>query len=228
VRDKKQEQKYSGIENNIIAFDTEKNLNYILQKEINIEGLDVQKGIGFFAGDKDVYIQVLRSYITNTASLLEQIETIDVNDANIMKNYAIIIHGIKGASRNIGAQEIGNKAEALENAARENNINFIQSNNAVFITEVKKFISAARFFIDTTTLENKKTKKETISQDLLKKLLIHCEEGDIEAVDAVIKELSSYEYGSNDEFVKQLNAKAEQMNYTEMAKQINQILLQND
>ena len=49
--------------------------------------------------------------------------------------YVVEIHGIKGMCYNIGANECGDKAKALEMAGREKNLDYIRANQSSFEEE---------------------------------------------------------------------------------------------
>jgi hypothetical protein len=73
-----------------------------------------------------------------------------------LKQYAITVHGIKGASYGIEAYEAGRAAEELENAAREGNLVFVRqrtpdftSGMEIFIRRLEDFLRPAGGFLNT-------------------------------------------------------------------------------
>jgi signal transduction histidine kinase/DNA-binding NarL/FixJ family response regulator/HPt (histidine-containing phosphotransfer) domain-containing protein len=103
-----------------------------------ISGLDIGRGLKFFNGDNESYLQVLHSYTVNIPPLIDVAGK--VNKENLA-DYATTVHGIKSSSRGIGAEELGSKAETLEKAAKEGDLDFVIANNTVFIAEAEKMIS---------------------------------------------------------------------------------------
>jgi signal transduction histidine kinase/CheY-like chemotaxis protein len=102
-----------------------------------IEGLDFQKGLTLFSGDEKFYREIVESWMRTTPPLLERIrectqETLD--------DYRILVHGIKSSSYAIGAQAIGEGAQALEKAAKTGNLFFINEYAGEFICAVRKLI----------------------------------------------------------------------------------------
>ena len=97
---------------------------------IAIEGVDIKGSLKRFAGREETYLTVLRSYALNMRSLLNGIE----NDLALlkMKDYAIAVHGIKGASYSIGASQAGLEAERLEKLAKAGDIKNLLAENRVF------------------------------------------------------------------------------------------------
>jgi HPt (histidine-containing phosphotransfer) domain-containing protein len=187
-----------------------------------VDGLDMNKGLDLFGGDEASYLQIMRSYTVNTMPLLEKIKTVTRES---LADYAIVVHGIKGSSRGISADAVGDKAASLEEAAKEGNFNFVLDNNADFITAVEKLIGDMDTLLTTIELEaaardTEKPVKDKPDSELLARLVAACEEGDIDAVDAAIKELDSYEYQADDGLAAWLRENAEQMHYAEIAEKV--------
>jgi CheY-like chemotaxis protein len=78
---------------------------------IEIGGLDKKKAVERFSGDEAVLIDVLKSYSAGTRGLLGKLE--EYLAAERLEDYAIAVHGIKGSSYSIFAQEAGGMAETL-------------------------------------------------------------------------------------------------------------------
>jgi hypothetical protein len=64
-----------------------------------------------------------------------------------MPDYTVNIHGIKGSSYGICADEAGKQAEALEMAARNGDYETIFAKNDDFILQVEKLIGGIKAFI---------------------------------------------------------------------------------
>jgi signal transduction histidine kinase/DNA-binding NarL/FixJ family response regulator/HPt (histidine-containing phosphotransfer) domain-containing protein len=108
---------------------------FLVDKEI--EGFDFQQGLKLFSGDQKFYREIVESWMRNTPPLLEKIrgctqETLD--------DYRILLHGIKSSSYAIGAQAIGEGAQALEKAAKTGNLFFINEYAEDFVCAVRKLI----------------------------------------------------------------------------------------
>ncbi len=85
-------------------------------------GLDVQKGT-LYCNGRDAYFKVLRGYCEEYAEFGIQAQKLfEIQD---WKNYTIEVHGIKGAMRSIGAEEVSEKAKMLEFAGKEGRIEYI-------------------------------------------------------------------------------------------------------
>ena len=118
----------------------EKGMSYgqvtcILNEEIT--GLNIAKGLERYSDNEKIYLKNLRSYVCNIRSMLNAIETVSEKD---LADYKIIIHGIKKASFDIFAGEIGKNAEYLEKAARNNDLSYIRKHNSTFLKAARKLI----------------------------------------------------------------------------------------
>lgn len=102
-----------------------------------LKGVNVEFGIRNCGGNKSVYIRILQTFSSsNLAPGLEHY----FNDAD-WDNYEVIAHSIKGACRNIGAEELADKAYKLELAGKEHDARFIKNNHEKFLVEYKDLMS---------------------------------------------------------------------------------------
>jgi len=219
VRDKEQEKLYSRP-------DVQESPDATKMKDINlisfdkkIHGLNAEKGLKRFNGDIDAYFNVLNSYAKNTPSLLEAAEKASINQRSL-SNYETIIHGIKGSSRGICADEVADLAETLENAAHEGNYGYINTFNGNFIEITRKLISDIEKTLEGIHAVNFKPKKEKPDKETLVKLHDACISYDMNSVDTAISELEAYEYESDSELIAWLRKNVEQTNFDEIAERL--------
>jgi len=107
-------------------------------RDISIEGIKLNHLLSHIDNDGIMLEEVLRIYAGYTKQQIEKIR--QVNRENL-DDYAITVHGIKGSSRGVYAEEIGKKAESLEEAAKAGDMEFINDNNPGFIESVEKLIN---------------------------------------------------------------------------------------
>jgi HPt (histidine-containing phosphotransfer) domain-containing protein len=187
---------------------------------IKIPGIDAEKGAGYFGGDMEVYWDVIKSFAQNTPPLLDKIRSGCFDRAFSEKNtndYAIIVHGIKGSSRSIGAETLGAKAEALEHAAKAGDLNFIRENHGVFIEAADQLLNGLNAEINRMTAEHPKLRKTEPPEETLEELLQACQAFDIDGVDRAMRELESCEYESGADLVAWLREKTDGMGFREIA-----------
>ena len=192
-----------------------------MENFINIPGLDCGKGIGNIGGNKDDYIKVLRSYMTGNKPKLALLE--NVNQDNL-KQYGICVHGLKGSSYLVCAQKIGDQAAALEKAATAGDLDFINKNNPELLKDTQELIQNLENMFNKIDAERVRPKKDRPDTELLKKLAAACELYDMMEVEAAIKEITAYEYDSDDDLADWLQHNAEEMKYEQIAERL-QVLL---
>ena len=102
--------------------------------------VDLAKGLTVCADSYDAYIDVLKTYA-------ELPETDKLNEYLEQKNayeYRSCVHSIKSSSLSVGFSELAEQALALENAAREEDWDFIRANHASFIGEYRMAVSTIK------------------------------------------------------------------------------------
>ena len=95
-----------------------------------IPGVDVVKGLDLYDDDEDLYLIVLRSYAANTPAALDRLRTVS---AETLPDYASAIHGVKGTSANIGAEETRVAALKLEMMAKAGDLSGVLAGNDAFL-----------------------------------------------------------------------------------------------
>ena len=104
----------------------------------SLKGINIENGIRNCGGNRNVYIQILRTFSSsNLAAGLES-----YYEAEDWHNYEVIAHSVKGACRNIGAEDIADKAYKLELAGKKADAAFIRANHKEFLDEYKELISS--------------------------------------------------------------------------------------
>lgn len=100
--------------------------------------VDLSLGLSFFDQNTDLYISILQSFAedSKTENLNSLYEQKDI------KNYQILVHGIKSPSLNIGFTELSEQAKALEKAAKSGDWDYIREHHADFIKEYQTAIDS--------------------------------------------------------------------------------------
>jgi signal transduction histidine kinase/HPt (histidine-containing phosphotransfer) domain-containing protein/PAS domain-containing protein/ActR/RegA family two-component response regulator len=159
----------------------------------SIKGLDIESGVARFGGDEEAYFFTLRSYAQNTMPLLDAIREITREN---LQQIAVTVHGIKGSSYSVSANEIGKRAEMLEHAAKANDFDFVCENIDSFIARVEKFLCELNALLDTTSeLDNSdKTVLDSPDPRLLSALAQSCVSYQMDEIDEFLAELKQYQY----------------------------------
>jgi HPt (histidine-containing phosphotransfer) domain-containing protein len=184
----------------------------------NIPGLHINKSIERFGGNVETFLHVLRSFAANTPPILDKME-------NVMQDtlapYAILAHGIKGSSRGICAEIVGDKAEALEKAAKSGDFDFVRVKNPPFLEVVRQLVTDIEKLLAKMTVNRAaKPQKDKPDGETLKNLLIACKNNDMDDMDEAMSQLESYEYRSDDGLMAWLKQNVAQMNLTEIQEKL--------
>jgi signal transduction histidine kinase len=212
-------QEYSGEERRSGKDRRKENIQSLIKGEI--KGVDLQKGLERFNGDKDTFFDVMRSFALNTRQLLEIIREVDEEK---LKDYAIHVHGVKSSCRGICCESLGSRAEALEMAAKAGNLAFVQENNTPFINDVLFLIGEIETAFTDDNVQTEKPKKDKPYKEALISLKTACKNLQIEVVDSIIKEIECFEYTDDDNLVLWLKENADQMNYSEIDERLSKII----
>ena len=116
---------------------------------ISIPGIDTERALNLYDGDEDIYLIVLKSYVSNIPAVLDKIRSVSAETLNA---YSISAHGIKGTSANIGAVELQEQAAELEKSAKAGDLAEVLAKNQNFIRDVEKTINNIKTWLDQNPL----------------------------------------------------------------------------
>ena len=105
---------------------------------LEISGIDTKIGLDYCAGDLDIYLRVLRSYVLDITEVLDKMR--NVSEMNL-KNYAVYVHGIKSISEAVGAEEARKTALDLEELAKNGDFTGVQAKNRAFIAYLENLVT---------------------------------------------------------------------------------------
>ncbi len=100
--------------------------------------IDFSSGLSACGDSYEIYIEALRTYAAEPEA--DKLNTFF--EKKDVKNYQVLVHGVKSASRSVGLTRLGEQAFALENAAKEADWDFITAHHTAFIDEYLKVIDA--------------------------------------------------------------------------------------
>jgi HPt (histidine-containing phosphotransfer) domain-containing protein len=163
---------------------------------------------------EETYLQVLHSFVDNTAPLLEQLADGGWQNTLQLQDYAIVVHGIKGSSRNIGAEAIGELAEKLEEAAKHDDQQFVEANNQTLVAQTRTLLTATSEVLAVLCGEFEKPLKDSPDQATLKDLQKASAAYSMDGIDTAMDELESYDYNQNGGLVIWLRQQVDCLGFT--------------
>ncbi len=138
-----------------------------------IPGVDMEKGLSYIAGDRDLYEQLLLTY---TEGWQERIEKLNkYKEEKDIKSYEISIHGLKSVSASIGATEFAKVAENLEKACmdEEKAIEYISANHDYMVEEYKAIIDGIKKWLAVKKTYGKIEKEKVLDLTNLLTKFVH-------------------------------------------------------
>jgi len=155
----------------------------------NIPGVDVQYGIKMTGGTVPNYRMVLSLFRKDAEDRLPLLKT--TPDTGSLPAFNTCVHALKSASGSIGAKELSEQAQKLEEAGKAGDLAFVEKNLDAFVeqlTELVKDIKACETSLGNPVLSAEVT--GTDAQPLLRELASALQTRKAEEVDAVLYKLS--------------------------------------
>jgi HPt (histidine-containing phosphotransfer) domain-containing protein len=184
---------------------------------IKIPGIDTEMGISLYAGDADIYIAVLRSYIANALSVKEKLRDVS---KETLPEYAVNVHGLKGISAGVGAEELKEAALKLEMMAKAGNLEGIIAENDALLLKTENLVSGIKAWFDEFDSNNLKRLLPCPDLNLLVRLRKCCELYEISSVDDIMEELESNNYEKEASLVEWLREKIDESDFSSMVERL--------
>jgi hypothetical protein len=183
---------------------------------IAIEGVDIGKGKNDFPDG--VYADVLRAWYKHTPANLEKLRSLagggQLSNAEVLREYTIVVHGLKGASYGICAGAVGKAAENLEAASRSGDIPFIEANNEPLVKEASLLHARLHeFFESCAGKAGAKPKAGAPDAGLLAEFLNACKQFKSSVMEDTLKKLEELEYESSADLVPWLRDQTDNLEY---------------
>jgi HPt (histidine-containing phosphotransfer) domain-containing protein len=188
--------------------------------KIEIPGVDTKKGLALYAGDTGIYIPLLRSYIINTPATLEKLK--NVTEENL-PDYVISVHGLKGTSAGIGAEDIRAQALELENLSRAGDLQGVWAKNDKLIADAQVVVANVRAWLDKNDAQKEKPRKKAPDRELLAKLRESCESYDMESIEEIMIKLESADYDKDADLITWIREKIDVSKVGEVTKRLKEL-----
>jgi signal transduction histidine kinase/DNA-binding NarL/FixJ family response regulator/HPt (histidine-containing phosphotransfer) domain-containing protein len=131
------------------------------EAKIEIEGMDVKKGIFMTGGTFENYMQTLAVFHKDGMGKIGEIrKCLETNNYPLYTTY---MHALKSASASLGAADLSEQAKALETAGNQGDSKFIDSNNLQFLNNLETLLNHIG-----TALSSVKKQEVSVDFELLK------------------------------------------------------------
>jgi CheY-like chemotaxis protein len=208
VRDKQTEETLWKAEQEKSA--TEEVSSGCLLETAELEGMDFESGLKRY-GNEEIYIKVLQSYVIHSPELLDKLRSFT---RETLPDYAVTVHGLKGASYGVCANETGKEAEELEHAAKTGDYEKVSSKNAAFIEKTEALLDGLRDLLESASDKGEEKRKAAApDKELLEKMLDAAKRFKPAIMEEVMTELESCEYESGGELIPWLREQLDNLEY---------------
>jgi signal transduction histidine kinase/DNA-binding response OmpR family regulator len=178
--------------------------------DVLVAGVDIEQGKERYNGET-AYLDILRSWCRHTPILLEKMKNPTKEN---LPEYTVTVHGLKGSSYGIIANEIGKKAQELEGFAKAGELAKIQAANDDFIKMTELLLAEIQKLLDKASAE-KGAKKKIPSPDpvLLANLLDAAKRYKSTIMEEILEYLESYDYESGGDLIPWLREQTDNLEY---------------
>ncbi len=182
----------------------------------HIDGLDVAAGLKY-CGDAEDYLFALKAFQERVAENAAVIE--DYRLKKDIKNMTVKVHGVKSTSRAIGALELGDLAEKIENAGNEKDPDI--SDN-----DIERFLNDYRALGNTLSPVNEAPRHDTerpfLSSKELREILgllkSHSENADYDNIEKIGEQLADSTVSPEEsDYVHKICSAISELDYDELA-----------
>jgi PAS domain S-box-containing protein len=171
---------------------------------IEIPGVNTKKALSLYAGETDIYLPLLRSYVSNTRGILNKLRTVS---AETLPEYVITVHGLKGTSAGVGAEGLREAALKLETMSRAGDINGVLAHNDRLIKDAEIVVGNIKAWLDRYNARNAKPRLKAPNRELLARLRQSCKNYDMIGIDRAMSELEETDYEEGGDLVVWLREK---------------------
>ena len=186
--------------------------------------IDTSEGIKN-CGSSDAYLSLVKMFYDSMEKSIKEIDGL-FEDWDV-KNYTIKIHALKSSARLIGAMQLGELAQSLENAGKSGDEEYIKTNHLSYIESYRQVGQViADYYAKTNELKSQDKEKEDedkplIDDDGLKnfysELYQAADDIDSDRIDDILAALDGYSMSDGDrELIKGVKEAADGFDYDEI------------
>jgi hypothetical protein len=152
----------------------------------------------------------------HTPALLERLRELAENtlSAEAIGEYTILAHGLKGSSWGICANGVAKQAEALENAARAGDLEYIEASTGMFYKDLEGLLANIMAFLEKIAEQaGPKPRLKSPDPALIAELLTACKQYRTSYMVEILEKLESSDYESGGDMVKWLQEQMDNLEY---------------
>lgn len=162
-----------------------------------IPGVNMEAAIEGCGGSKEVYHEILATYSEDLKNRIKEVEALYA--ARDIKNFTIVVHALKSASRSIGAADLGEAAYALEKHAKAEEWDAIEQEYPAFLTSLREMGDQVGRYLDVYCPKKEAPAEEKellsgFSAKTVKRLKAACADMDYMQAEDILHEMDGFRY----------------------------------
>lgn len=164
-----------------------------------LPSIELDRGLRYCGGQVKTYLSILKMVYQSGEKQLKKLRTL--HEENMLKEYTIQIHALKGQLLNIGATELAVLAKRLEQAGKEGDSDYIDGHLEGFVKEYQILLNQLKVLLGKYQLLEKDTEKNmgrAEFTELVKNVWKALEEFDFARASELVHSVSKEELSSND------------------------------
>ena len=155
-----------------------------------LEGINGEEGIKY-SGSEEAYLSLLKIFNESIPEKSAEINGYFENED--WQDYTIKVHALKSSAKLIGATGFAEEAQALENAGKTQDIDYIRNNHSLFMEKYLRFEEIlSPLFKKEDTEADKPTADKEILESFCEVLKEAAEKMDCNMIDEALGEISDY------------------------------------
>ena len=184
------------------------------EKYKDVEGIDFKKALKN-SGSEDAFETVLKIFYDSILEKSKEIEDYYSNED--WKNYTIKVHALKSSAKLIGAMKLSASAQLLENAGKEDDIEFIRKYHKPLIDDFNAYYES----LSKVFKEDEKPKPEadeSLMMSFYESIAAAAEDMDCESLENIFIEMADYTVPEGEEeLYEKLKDAADKLDYDTVA-----------
>jgi signal transduction histidine kinase/DNA-binding NarL/FixJ family response regulator len=191
-----------------------------------IPGLDLAAGAARYEPEEE-YIKILKTYMIQGEELVDRVQDVS---AESLREYAVTMHGFRGASCSLGADAIGKAAYELEAAAKAGDLETIHAKTPAFLNMLRVLLGDIRKLLEQAdSAVQSKPREPAAAPDpaLLEKLLDASVHYRITVMEEIISSLENYDYETGGPLVRWLREQTDTLEYGAIQDTLTALRLEN-
>ena len=193
AKDYEEEPEANDADDEPVSFDEPAEDDYMTEKKWydGIECIDTEAALKNSGGEESfkTVLKIFYDSIPDNRAALEEYYS-----SEDWKNYVIKIHALKSSARLVGATELGERAQLLETAGKENDIGYIKEHHFAVMQDYQKIGEGIAFLYEDENNEadDKPLADDALMVDMYEGIKMAAEAMDCDMLEDILNEIAAY------------------------------------